>query len=212
MKHLTLTTPAIQHLCACDKHLAKAIAMVGPLDYQVVPDSYAFLVSQIIGQMLANHVAAILTARLAHQCHGTITPVAVAALSDAAIRQVGLSRSKVAYIRHLTTAVTTGTVDFARYPTLSDQAVIANLTQIKGIGQWSAKMYLIFALDRPNVLPYEDVAFLQGYGWVYKTRDYRASAVQKKCHKWQPYASYAARYLYRARDLGLTKHPFHLFK
>ena len=191
LKHLTLTTPAIQHLCACDKHLAKAIAMVGPLDYQVVPDGYAFLVSQIIGQMLANHVAA---------------------LSDAAIRQVGLSRSKVAYIRHLTTAVTTGTVDFARYPTLSDQAVIANLTQIKGIGQWSAKMYLIFALDRPNVLPYEDGAFLQGYGWVYKTRDYRASAVQKKCHKWQPYASYAARYLYKARDLGLTKHPFHLFK
>ncbi|KJW13981.1 DNA-3-methyladenine glycosylase family protein [Levilactobacillus spicheri] len=213
MQRLDEQSPAVQYLRAKDKHLGKVMTMLGPLDYQIATNGYGFLVSQIIGQMLSNKVAAVLTDRLTAQCpDGRITPAAIARLSDATIHGIGLSRPKVSYIRHLTSAVTTGTVDFARYATLDDAQVIRELTQIKGIGNWSAKMYLIFSLDRPNVLPYEDVAFLQGYGWVYKTTDYSARAVQKKCKKWRPYSSVAARYLYRALDAGLTKEPFHLFK
>lgn len=212
LKRLDDQSPAIQYLQAKDKHLAKAIQMVGPLEYRLADNGYGFLVSQIIGQMLSNKVAAVLTHRLLAQCAGTITAPAVAQLSDDAIRSIGISHSKVTYIRNLTTAVLDQTVDFARYATLPDVTVMHELTAIKGIGNWSAKMYLIFSLDRPNVLPYEDVAFLQGYGWVYKTTDYTAKAVQKKCHKWQPYSSIAARYLYVALDRGLTKAPFHLFK
>lgn len=212
MPRLDATTPAIQYLKTKDKHLSKVIDLVGPLTYQVAPDGYAFLVSQIIGQMLSNKVADVLTGRLTDQCAGAITPAAITDLSDPEIRAIGLARAKVAYIRHLTDAVTTGTLDFSRYATLTDAEIIADLTHIKGIGNWSAKMYLIFVLDRPNVLPYEDLAFLQGYGWVYKTDDYQRQAVEKKCRKWRPYSSIAARYLYRALDTGLTKEPFHLFK
>jgi DNA-3-methyladenine glycosylase II len=73
-------------------------------------------------------------------------------------------------------------------------------------------MYLIFVLNRPDVLPVEDTAFLQGYGWAYKTNDYATAAIFAKCKKWKPYSSIAARFLYRALDNGLTKEEFHLFK
>ena len=90
--------------------------------------------------------------------------------------------------------------------------MIRILTSVHGIGTWTAKMYLMFVLNRQDVLPFEDVAFLQGYGWAYKTDDFSPAAVQKKCKKWKPYSSIAARYMYKALDRGLTKEEFHLFK
>lgn len=83
---------------------------------------------------------------------------------------------------------------------------------MRSIGLWTAKMYLIFVLNRQNVLPVEDVAFLQSYKWMYKTDDISKNSVMKKCKKWSPYSSIAARYLYRALDIGLTKSEFHLYK
>nr|DAO73628.1 MAG TPA: 3-methyladenine DNA glycosylase [Caudoviricetes sp.] len=73
-------------------------------------------------------------------------------------------------------------------------------------------MYLIFCLNRQDILPYEDVAFLQGYRWAYKTDDCSPSSIQKRCKKWKPYSSIASRYMYRALDTGLTKMEFHLYK
>ena len=95
---------------------------------------------------------------------------------------------------------------------MSDEAVIKKLTALRGIGMWTAKMYLIFVLDRQDVLPFEDGAFLQSYRWLYKTTDIAPVSVKKKCAKWKPYSSIAARYLYRVLDLGLTREEFHLFK
>lgn len=212
IQHLDADTPAVQYLASKDKHLAKVMAMVGPLDYQVETDGYAFLTSQIVGQMLSNKVAAVLTNRLTKLCHGKISPATISQLTAEQIHQIGLSYPKIGYIHNLTAAITKKELVLDELATLPDQEIIETLTKIKGIGNWSAKMYLIFSLDRPNVLPYEDLAFLQGYGWTYKTNDYRAKSVQKKCHKWRPYTSIAARYMYQALDLGLTKKEFHLFK
>jgi len=212
LKKLDETSTAIQYLTAKDKHLAKAIKMVGPLDYYLESDGYAFLISQIIGQMLSNKVADVLTQRMLTLCHGQICLNEISALTDEEIHEIGLSRPKVGYIRNLTTAIKSGTIDFTRYKTMTDTEIITDLTTIKGIGNWSAKMYLIFSLDRPDILPFEDIAFLQGFGWLYKTDDFSMKVIQKKCQKWHPYSSIAARYMYRALDLGLTKKPFHLFK
>lgn len=88
--------------------------------------------------------------------------------------------------------------------------VINELAKLRGIGIWTAKMYLIFVLDRQDILPYEDIAFLQGYKWAYKTNDTSPEAVKKKCKKWRPYSSIAARFYYRALDMGYTKGEFHL--
>ena len=95
---------------------------------------------------------------------------------------------------------------------MDDPDVIKMLTSIKGIGNWSAKMYLIFALNRQDILPFEDMAFLQTYQWMYKTSDCKPASVSAKCKKWRPYSSIAARYMYRALDMGLTKEEFHLYK
>jgi len=114
----------------------------------------------------------------------------------------------VGYIRSLTNAVEAGEIVFEDLATVSDELVINKLTKIRGIGKWSAKMYLIFALDRQDILPTEDVAFLQSYEWLYNTKDRSEEAVKKKCKKWSPYSSIATRYLYRALDMGLTKDKF----
>jgi len=73
-------------------------------------------------------------------------------------------------------------------------------------------MYLIFVLDRQDILPTEDTAFIQSYEWLYKTTDRSKESIEKRCKKWKPYSSIATRYLYRALDAGFTKEEFHLFK
>lgn len=149
--------------------------------------------------------------RLGELCGGEIKPESIGSLSSDEIRSIGTSSSKADYIIRLADAVIDGSLDFERFPFLSDTEVIKELLGFKGIGTWTAKMYLIFVLDRQDVLPYEDVAFLQGYKWAYKTNDVSSESIEKKCKKWKPYSSIAARYLYRALDEGLTKNEFHLF-
>lgn len=209
---LNQESPAIQYLCAKDKHLAKVIEMVGPLTYTLNPNGYGFLVSQIMGQMVSNKVADVFLQRLQDQCGGHLLVDRINALTDEQLRSVGISRSKVQYIRNLTTAIESGKVQLSAFAALSDSEILTQLTAIKGIGNWSAKMYLIFVMNRPNVLPFEDLAFLQGYGWMLNTTDYRKVSVVKKCRKWSPYASIAARYMYEALDGGYTRAKFHLFK
>ena len=162
--------------------------------------------------MLSNKVADIIFDRLQELCHGEVSPDTISSLSDEQILTIGTSRPKVKSIRALTNATKNGTLDFSMFPKMSDNEVMQELTAIRGIGNWSAKMYLIFALDRQDVLPFEDKAFLQAYSWAYKTNDYSPNTVIKRCKKWKPYSSIAARCMYRALDMGLTKQEFHLYK
>ena len=122
------------------------------------------------------------------------------------------SSSKVRAIRAVTNAVLNGDLDFKEMRQLSDQEIIKKLTSLHGIGNWTAKMFLIFVLDRPDVLPVEDGAFLQTYRWLYKTTDCSKNSVHKRCRKWKPYSSVASRFFYRALDMGLTREDFHLFR
>lgn len=207
------SSPEIQYLCKKDKRLANVIEMVGPISYQPhIDQPYSFLIHEIIEQMLSVKAGAKIFDRLNNICRGTITPESIAALTVEQLRSIGTSNAKAMYIKGITTAVMTGQLDFAKLEELDDDTVIKQLTRFRGIGNWTAKMYLIFVLNRPDVLPYEDVAFLQGYAWVYKTSDFSPASVMAKCKKWKPYSSIAARYMYRALDAGLTKTEFHLFK
>ena len=162
--------------------------------------------------MLSNKAADVIHSRLVDLCNGDLTTETVSSLSDSEIRAIGISQSKTGYIRAITQAVKSGHLDFSALQEKSDAEIIKELTGIRGIGKWTAKMYLIFVLDRPDVLPYEDIAFQQSYKWLYKTEDVSRVAIENKCKKWKPYSSIASRYLYRALDEGLTKSEFHLFK
>ncbi|MCI9297714.1 MAG: DNA-3-methyladenine glycosylase 2 family protein [Lachnospiraceae bacterium] len=210
---IDMSTPSVQYLCKKDKRLAKVISMVGSISY--VPheeDAYAFLVHEIIEQMLSVKAGQKIYSRLEELCGEEISSVRIAALTDEQIRSTGTSNAKVEYIRNITNAVTNGTLDFSAMQHFSDEEVIASLTKIRGIGKWTAKMYLMFVLDRQDILPFEDGAFLQVYRWMYKTQDCSEKAVTTKCKKWKPYSSVASRFCYRALDAGMTKEEFHLFK
>lgn len=206
------TSPAIKHLCTVDKRLGKVINMVGSISYIPHEDGFAFLVHEIIEQMLSIKAGKCIYDRLVNLCNGTITPEAISQLSKDEIKSVGMSNAKADYIQNLTNAVLNNDLILSDFDELSDECVTSRLVKLRGIGNWTAKMYLIFVLDRPDILPYEDGAFLQSYRWLYKTEDCTPSLILQKCKKWKPYSSVAARYLYRALDMGLTKTTFHLYK
>lgn len=209
---LDMDMPSVQYLCRKDKRLAKVISMVGAITYAPHTNGYSFLVHEIIEQMLSVKAGQKIYTRLEALCDDEISPSRITALSDDEIRSIGTSASKVSYIRNITNTIIEGTLNLDDLAQKSDAEVMSALTKIRGIGNWTAKMYLIFVLDRPDILPTEDVAFLQGYRWAYKTVDCSRKSVEQKCKKWKPYSSIAARFLYRALDMGFTKNEFHLFK
>jgi DNA-3-methyladenine glycosylase II len=204
--------PAVQYLCKKDKRLAKLIDMVGDIEYRTQPDCFARLVRSIINQMLSNKAAHVIGGRVAALCGGSITPENLLKLDREQLRGAGLSYTKADNILGIAKAATDGSLDFTNFPNMTDEEVMKELTRLRGIGTWSAKMYLIFTLNRMDVLPYEDAAFLQTYAWLYKTKDLQPASIIKRCKKWKPYSSIAARYFYYALDMGLTKKEFHLFK
>ena len=202
--------PAVQCLCIKDKRLAKLVQMVGEIEYRTQPDCFARLVRSVINQMLSNKAAHVIGGRVADLCGGVITPENLLKLDREQLRAVGLSYTKADNILGIAKAATDGSLDFSAFPNMTDEEVLKELTRLRGIGTWSAKMYLIFTLDRKDILPYEDVAFLQTYAWLYKTDDLKPASIIKRCKKWKPYSSIAARYFYYALDMGLTKQEFHL--
>ena len=203
--------PAVKYLCTKDKRLSKVIDTIGEISYQPHDDGYAFLIHEIIEQMLSIKAGAVIYSRL-QVLYNNICPEKIAGFTDKQIKSIGTANSKVSYIKGVTEAVLNENLVLSDLQNLSDDEAIKKLTSLRGIGLWTAKMYLIFVLNRQNVLPVEDVAFLQSYKWLYKTDDISKDSVMKKCKKWSPYSSIAARYLYRALDTGLTKNEFYLYK
>lgn len=209
---IKLDDTRIRYLSDKDKRLAKVIEAIGSINVSEYDDDFSFIVCEIIGQMLSNKVADVMIERLSQRCDAFITLEAVKAVGAEGLKDIGLSSAKVSYIQNLIDAVESGELDFNELRDKDDNTVIKELKKIRGIGNWTAKMYLLFVLKRENILPYEDGAFLQGYKWLYKTTDLSETSIKKRCKKWEPYSSLAARYMYKAVDCGLTKYPFHLYK
>ena len=208
----TLDSPAILYLRNKDKRLAKVISLLGNLEYQVHTDHFSFLVHEIVEQMLSIKAGNVIFSRLLTLCEQDISPSRIMTLTPEQIKGCGMSQKKVQCIIDLAQAINSSTISFEKLSDLPDKEVIQILTQIRGIGSWTSKMYLIFALNRLDVLPFEDGAFLQSYRWLYNTVETTPEIIKKKCNKWKPYSSLAARYMYRALDSGLTKETFHLYK
>jgi DNA-3-methyladenine glycosylase II len=209
---LNENSESIKYLSKKDRHLKILFNLIGEISYTLYNDSYKFLVNTIIGQMLSNKVADIISNRLLDLCNGDINPKTIIKLSYSELRNIGISNSKINYIMNLTTAVLNKEINFESFSTKNNIEIEKELQKIKGIGKWSSKMYLIFVLDRNDVLPYEDMAFIQGYSWLYNTTKVDKKSIMTKCKKWGNYSSIAARYLYKALDLGYTKIKFSEYK
>ncbi len=209
---LTSICNSIQHLCKKDKRLAKVIGMVGDISYEPYDDPFKFLVHEIIEQMLSVKAGRKIYSRLEEMCNGAITPETINKFSADEIQAIGTSSAKAHYIKNLAKSVVNRELVFETLENLPDKEVINELTKLRGVGEWTSHMYLIFVLDRQDILPTTDVAFLQVYEWLYKTEERSKTSIEKKCKKWKPYSSIAARYFYHALDEGYTKEAFHLFK
>lgn len=151
---------AVLRLMNKDKRIVKLISYIGDIECKDHSDSYAFIISETVGQMLSNKVAKVINLRLLDLCVGTISIDKVSQLSFEQLKTIGLSKAKCEYVIEFTKSVIEGTLNLSSLHLLSDDKVIYELTRIRGIGTWTAKMYLLFVLQRSDVLPIEDVAFL----------------------------------------------------
>ena len=137
---------------------------------------------------------------------GTPTPQGFAAISDDQLRAAGMSRQKTAYLRDLCEQVQSGKLDLDSLEPLSDEEVIAALITIKGIGRWSAEMFLIFRLLRPDVLPVGDLGIVTAVQKAYKMRKRPSpDRIRKIGEAWRPYRSVASWYLWRSLDSTVAK-------
>ena len=197
----------ISHLKAKDKRLAKVIERVGEIEIHRHTDSFYFIVREIVGQMVSAAVKMVIFNRLTAICNNSICPETLLKLQVEDLRAIGLSNAKSQFILSLADMVANGKISLDKFEEMSDDDVLRQLTSNKGIGNWTAKMYLLFFLQRDDILPFEDGAFLQAYRWLYNTKKCDQKSIEKRCKKWKPYTSIGARYLYRALDTGLTKIP-----
>ena len=203
---LTAESPAVRYLCERDERLSRLVAAVGSVDCLPPGESpFAFLVHEIAEQMLSVKAAERIFGRIKNLCPEGVTPDAILRLSLQQLRGCGVSSRKAASILSLASSVLSGELDLDTLEAMSDADVTAKLTSLRGIGNWTAKMYLIFVLDREDVLPHEDGAFLQAYRWLYQTSDCSRRAVETTCSAWKPHSSTAARFLYHALDTGLCE-------
>jgi len=201
----TLDAPAVRALCASDARLSILIKYYGQLSYTLHPDPFAHTIENIIGQMLSSKATDAITARLYSLYGEKLTTGNILKLDVPALREIGLSKNKSEYILGVANFLHSTPDYFAVLAEMPDDEIIKCFTSLRGIGAWTAKMYLIFALDRKDVLPFEDGAFLQVYKWLFATDDIKPLSIKQQCEPWRPYSSIAARYFYRALDDGLTR-------
>ena len=194
---------AVQHLRSSDLRLAGIIEQVGPFRMQYSEPTFASLVRSIVYQQLSGRVAAVIHARVEAAAGRPVTPKRILAADEVDLRAAGLSKQKAAYIRDL--AAKAPVIRFRELPDLPDEEVIIRLTQVKGIGVWTAHMFLIFALGRPNILPTADLGIRTAIKNIYELDSLpKPDEIERIGAPWRPYCSVASWYLWRSLELPKT--------
>ena len=192
---------AIVHLKRTDPVLSQIIAQVGAYRIEFRDPSFETLVKSIVYQQLSGRVASVIFGRLVEAAGGRLTPESILKLRPVRMRAAGLSSQKTAYIRDLARHTRDGRVVFEELSGLSDEQVIERLTQVKGIGVWTAHMFLIFALRRPNVLPSADLGIRNAIRKAYGMADMpKPAEIDTLGEPWRPYRTVASWYLWRSLE------------
>jgi DNA-3-methyladenine glycosylase II len=195
MKH------AVQHLRKNDPVLSAIIQRVGAYGIEFREPEFETLVRSIVYQQLSGRVAKVILDRLVAAVGGEVTPAKILALRPARMRKLGLSTQKTAYIRDLARHTRDGKLVFAELPGLTDQEVIERLTQVKGIGVWTAQMFLMFALRRHDILPTGDLGVRNAIRKAYNLAELPTPAeMEEIARNWRPWCSVASWYLWRSLE------------
>ena len=209
----TRTTPvastdaAMKHLLSADPVLGALVEAQGPLTDEQrrrgrPAEAYGALLRSIVGQQLSTKAARTIFERLIGLYGGQApAPEQIVATDAEELRGVGLSRAKAAYLRSLAEHVIDGELELDRLDELPDEEVIAQLTAVKGLGPWTAHMFLIFHLRRPDVLPVGDLGVRRAVQLAYGMEDLPPAAeLERIAERWRPYRSLASLYLWRSLD------------
>lgn len=192
---------AIVHLKERDPVLRGIIEQVGDFNMQFLDPTMETLVRSIIFQQLSGKVARVIFRRLVDAAGGQLTAESILKLRPARMRSLGISPQKTGYIRELARRTRAGEIEFEYLPQMPDDEVIATLTVVKGIGVWTAHMFLMFALRRPDVLPTGDLGIRNAIRKAYGMDDLpKPSAVETLGQPWRPYCTVASWYLWRSLD------------
>ena len=197
-------TAGARELAARVPQMAALVAAAGPIRIRPPQDShFAALVRAITYQQLAGAAAAAIHGRLVTALDGVVEPAALLALPDEAMRGAGLSANKTASLRDLAAKVLDGTVvlDPRRLARESDEEVISRLTTVRGIGEWTAQMFLIFQLRRLDVWPTGDLGVRRGYGLAWGIPTPTPKELERRGEELRPFRSVAAWYCWRAAEL-----------
>ena len=195
----------MRELSRVDRRLAKVIRRVGcfPTAKQKTQPPFASLLQSIVYQQLAGKAASTILGRVKALCtDGLPTPEVILALEDVQLRSAGLSRQKIAAVKDLAARTLDGTVPpLANLRRMREEEILERLTKVRGIGEWSVQMFLMFRLGRPDVLPIHDLGIRKGFQVVYGHEDVpKPQVILEFGERWRPYRSIASWYLWRAAD------------
>jgi DNA-3-methyladenine glycosylase II len=197
-----LIDTGVRHLREADPRLGAVIERFGACTLRPRRQIYPSLFRSVLYQQLAGNAAAAIERRV-KACFGGATPPPGEFMraSTEALRSAGLSRQKLAYLRDLAAHFADGRLDARRLSRLPDEEVIAAVTTVHGIGEWTAHMLLIFSLGRPDVLPVGDYGVRKGVQRLYRLRDLpKPDKMERIAAPWRPYRSIASWYLWRSID------------
>jgi DNA-3-methyladenine glycosylase II len=192
---------AVDEVAARDPALAHLVALAGPIDHRPRdPDGhFGALVRAIVYQQLAGRAAQAIHGRVRATVGDALTPETLTAVPDKALRAAGLSANKLASLRDLSAKILDGSVDLNRSSRLGDDELIAALVTVRGIGPWTAEMYLMFELRRLDVWPVDDLGVRQGYGLAWSLDPPpSAKELDPLGERFRPYRSIVARYCWAA--------------
>jgi len=200
---------ARHHLAAADPVMARLLREVGPLPMRAHRggSAFAYLTRAILAQQISGAAARSIANRIKDRFGWPLRPEHVLRSNDAELRALGLSRQKAGYLRDLAAHTRDG-LPLGRLGRLSDERVIESLTVVKGIGRWTAEMYLIFRLGRPDVLPVDDLGIRTAMRRAYGMRGLpKKERMRRTAAPWRPYRSVACFYLWESLDAAKRPPP-----
>lgn len=192
---------AADHLAEADPVMADLVERHAPIEVDVVDDRFEALCRAIVFQQLSGAAAATIWSRIEALLDGPPTPEGVRRVDGDALADAGVSPQKRRYLRSLSDRVLDGDLDLEGLDDLGDGEVVDEVTEVTGIGRWTAQMFLIFTLTRPDVLPVGDLGLRKGVQAVYGLDDRPGPAELKKiAEPWRPYRSAATWLIWRSQD------------
>ena len=195
----------ITYLGKKDKQLLKIISAIGKIERQVTPNLFEALVESIIGQQISSKAAATVNQRLRDRFNGEISPEKVAVTNHFHIQECGTTLKKAGYIKIAADAILHGKIKLDNFSTMTDEEIIVQLTQLPGVGVWTAEMLMIFSLQRPNIISYDDLIIRRSIMKLYKLEELTKEQFGIYKNQYHPYASIASLYLWAYGHSDITE-------